>query len=195
MKELVRAMGYALKNVRDAQVGDTVTNAARPRTAPVFYTAKSLVFAGVYPLSGEDYPLLRDALEKLPPQRRQLHVRARSDRARVGFRCGFLGLLAVEIVQERLEGIQPRPHPVGPVASTASIRTSRGVLQVDNPPSSAGRGDRGDPRTVGAPERRRTDAVHRLAHGAIDRRGAFDSMEYLDPQRVSSCRFEIRWPS
>ena len=102
-------VGYVatgLKNVRDAQVGDTVTTAAHPATEPLpgYQAAKSLVFAGIYPVSGEDYPLLRDALEKLHLNDASFTYEPESSVALgFGFRCGFLGLLHMEIVQERLE--------------------------------------------------------------------------------------------
>ncbi|HYO44769.1 MAG TPA: translation elongation factor 4, partial [Candidatus Limnocylindrales bacterium] len=102
-------VGYVatgLKNVREAQVGDTVTTVANPAAEPVpgFQVAKSLVFAGLYPLSGPDYPLLRDALEKLHLNDASFTYEPESSVALgFGFRCGFLGLLHMEIVQERLE--------------------------------------------------------------------------------------------
>src|SRR5674536_104033 len=102
-------VGYiatGLKSVRDAQVGDTVTDAASPASEPLpgYLPAKSLVFAGIYPISGEDYPLLRDAMEKLHLNDASFTFEAESSIALgFGFRCGFLGLLHMEIVQERLE--------------------------------------------------------------------------------------------
>src|SRR6266540_1154324 len=102
-------VGYVatgLKSVRDAQVGDTITNAQRPAPQPLpgYQAAKSLVFAGLYPVTGEDYPLLRDALEKLHLNDASFTYEPESSVA-LGFgsRCGFLGLLHMEIVQERLE--------------------------------------------------------------------------------------------
>src|SRR5207248_8367012 len=95
-------VGYVatgLKSVRDAQVGDTVTNAAAPAAAPLpgYHPAKSLVFAGIYPISGEDYPLLRDALEKLHLNDASFTYEPESSVALgFGFRCGFLGLLHME---------------------------------------------------------------------------------------------------
>jgi GTP-binding protein LepA len=89
-------VGYVatgLKNVREAQVGDTVTSVARPapRPLPGYQAAKSLVFAGIYPVSGEDYPLLRDASRSCTSTT-LVHLRAESSVALgFGFRCGFLG--------------------------------------------------------------------------------------------------------
>ena len=92
--------------MREAQVGDTVTTVAKPATEPLpgYQEAKSLVFSGLYPLSGPDYPLLRDALEKLHLNDASFTYEPESSVALgFGFRCGFLGLLHMEIVQERLE--------------------------------------------------------------------------------------------
>ena len=98
MKQLTAGeVGYiatGLKSVRDAQVGDTVTNAAAPAPAPLpgYQAAKSLVFAGIYPISGEDYPLLRDAMEKLHLNDASFTFEPESSIALgFGFRCGFLG--------------------------------------------------------------------------------------------------------
>ncbi|HEX6920453.1 MAG TPA: translation elongation factor 4, partial [Actinomycetes bacterium] len=102
-------VGYVatgLKSVRDAQVGDTVTTVERPATEPLpgYQAAKSLVFAGIYPVSGEDYPLLRDALEKLHLNDASFTYEPESSVALgFGFRCGFLGLLHMEITRDRLE--------------------------------------------------------------------------------------------
>src|SRR3954447_10399650 len=134
-------VGYVatgLKNVREAQVGDTVTNAAAPASAPLpgYQEAKSLVFAGIYPLTGEDYPLLRDAIEKLHLNDASFTYEPESSVALgFGFRCGFLGLLHMEIVQERLE----REFDLDLIASAPSVEyevtlvNGRGVVLVDNP--------------------------------------------------------------
>ena len=134
-------VGYiatGLKSVRDAQVGDTVTTVARPADEPLpgYQEAKSLVFAGIYPVSGEDYPLLARRAREAPPQRRELHLHPESSVALgFGFRCGFLGLLHMEIVQERLE----REFGLDLIASAPSVEYhvqllhGRGVVVVDNP--------------------------------------------------------------
>src|SRR5258707_6059438 len=134
-------VGYVatgLKNVREAQVGDTITSAdARaPGALPGYKQAKSLVFAGIYPLSGEDYPLLRDAIEKLHLNDASFTFEPESSVALgFGFRCGFLGLLHMEIVQERLE----REFSLDLIASAPSVeyevvRTQgKGLVRVDNP--------------------------------------------------------------
>ena len=134
-------VGYVatgLKSVRDAQVGDTITNADAPAAEPLpgYQEAKSLVFAGIYPVSGEYYPLLRDALEKLHLNDASFTFEPESSVALgFGFRCGFLGLLHMEIVQERLE----REFGLGLIASAPSVEyivvltAGRGEVAVDNP--------------------------------------------------------------
>jgi GTP-binding protein LepA len=187
-------VGYiatGLKSVRDAQVGDTVTDAASPAAEPLpgYLPAKSLVFAGIYPISGEDYPLLRDAMEKLHLNDASFTFEAESSIALgFGFRCGFLGLLHMEIVQERLE----REFSLELIASAPSVEyhvTPMGggpILAVDNPalmPSA------GEIETIEEPWVRLsviTPATYigPLMELSTNRRGTFTSMEYLDPTRV-----------
>ena len=102
-------VGYVatgLKNVRDCSVGDTITLADNPAETPLpgYRPAKPMVFAGFYPIEGEDYRLLRDALEKLQLNDASLVYEPETSQAlKFGFRCGFLGLFHMEIVRERLE--------------------------------------------------------------------------------------------
>jgi GTP-binding protein LepA len=96
----------AIKTVSDAQIGDTITDAAHPTAEafPGFKEMKSMVFAGLYPVEGSEYPELRDALEKLRLNDASFHFEPETSAALgFGFRCGFLGLLHMEIIQERLE--------------------------------------------------------------------------------------------
>lgn len=187
-------VGYVatgLKNVREAQVGDTVTTVAKPATEPLpgYQEAKSLVFAGLYPISGEDYPLLRDALEKLHLNDASFTYQPESSVALgFGFRCGFLGLLHMEIVQERLE----REFDLDLIASAPSVEyrvtltTGRGVVSVDNPAKFPDVGEIEvieEPWvTVGivTPDR----YIGALMELSTSRRGTFHNLEYLDPQRV-----------
>ncbi len=131
-------VGYVatgFKRVRDAQVGDTLTDARRPATEPLpgYQPAKSLVFAGLYPVASSDYPLLRDALEKLQLNDASFTYEPESSVALgFGFRCGFLGLLHMEIVQERLERefdldlLASAPSVEYEVTSRTGAATSRG---------------------------------------------------------------------
>jgi GTP-binding protein LepA len=95
-----------IKKISDAKIGDTITEAARPTTEPFpgFKELKPMVFAGLYPVEGHEYPELRDALEKLRLNDASFFYEPETSAALgFGFRCGFLGLLHMEIVQERLE--------------------------------------------------------------------------------------------
>ena len=187
-------VGYVatgLKNVREAQVGETVTVAKRPapRPLPGFQEAKSLVFAGLYPLSGPDYPLLRDALEKLHLNDASFTYEPESSVALgFGFRCGFLGLLHMEIVQERLE----REFNLDLIASAPSVEYKveltmrRGTVAVDNPAKFP---DVGEIEAIEEPWVRLGIVTPDRYIGSLmelttGRRGTFVNMEYLDPQRV-----------
>lgn len=102
-------VGYiatGFKTVSESRVGDTITNALKPASEPLpgYRKAKPMVFAGVYPVEGEDYPALKDALEKLQLNDASLTYEPETSEAlNFGFRCGFLGLFHMEIIQERLE--------------------------------------------------------------------------------------------
>ena len=102
-------VGYiatGLKTVSECRVGDTITNATKPADSPLpgYRKAKPMVFAGVYPVEGEDYPDLKEALEKLQLNDASLTYEPESSEAlNLGFRCGFLGLFHMEIIQERIE--------------------------------------------------------------------------------------------
>ena len=102
-------VGYVatgLKTVRECRVGDTLTSSSRPAAAPLpgYKQAKPMVFAGIFPTDGEDYPDLREALEKLQLNDASLIYQPETSQAlNFGFRCGFLGLFHMEIIQERLE--------------------------------------------------------------------------------------------
>ncbi len=194
--EVLRAgeVGYVatgFKNVREAQVGDTVTTVANPATEPLpgYVAAKSLVFAGLYPLAGPDYPLLRDALEKLHLNDASFTFEPESSVALgFGFRCGFLGLLHMEIVQERLE----REFDLDLIASAPSVEYrinligNRPQMVVDNPARFPDVGEIDSIEEpwvnlgVVTPDR----YIGSLMELTTNRRGTFLTMEYLDPQRV-----------
>jgi GTP-binding protein LepA len=177
-------------------VGDTLTNAERPaRVAlPGYKQALPLVYAGIYPLRGDDYPLLRDALERLHLNDASFVYEPESSVALgFGFRCGFLGLLHMEIVQERLE----REFDLELIASAPSVeyrvqRTHGGELVVDNPAQMPDAGDieRIDEPWVAAEVVTPTEYIGPIMELTTGRRGEFISMEYLDPQRVDM-HFEV----
>jgi GTP-binding protein LepA len=187
-------VGYVatgLKSVRDCQVGDTITSAARPAASPLpgYKAARPLVFAGIYPINGPDYPLLRDALEKLHLNDASIVFEPESSVALgFGFRCGFLGLLHMEIVQERLE----REFGLELIASAPSVEYlvtltgGRGEVRVDNPAELPGPSEI---EQIAEPWVRvkivtPNTYIGTLMELAKLRRGTFQSMDYLDQVRV-----------
>jgi len=133
-------VGYVIagiKDVRSARVGDTITHAGRPSAAPLpgFKEIKPRVFAGLYPVDSADYDNFRDALEKLRLNDASLHFEPETSQALgFGFRCGFLGLLHMEIIQERLE----REYGLNLITTAPTVVyevvTTKGqVLAVENP--------------------------------------------------------------
>jgi GTP-binding protein LepA len=187
-------VGYVatgLKSVRDCQVGDTMTAAERPAASPLpgYKPAKPLVFAGFYTLAGEDYPALREALEKLHLNDASISFQPETSVALgFGFRVGFLGLLHMEIVQERLE----REFGLDLIASAPSVEyrvtltNGRGEVVVDNP---ARLPPIGDIESIAEPWVKVSvvapaQYIGTLMELATGSRGAFDTLEYLDPTRV-----------
>jgi GTP-binding protein LepA len=193
-------VGYVatgLKNVREAQVGDTITLADAPAAAPLpgYQEAKSLVFAGIYPVSGEDYPDVRDAIEKLHLNDASFTYEPESSVALgFGFRCGFLGLLHMEIVQERLE----REFGLNLIASAPSVEyevlliNRGGTIRVDNPSKLPPVGEIEEIREPWVQLSVVTPSAYigALMELSTNRRGAFKDLEYLDPTRVLM-RFEL----
>jgi GTP-binding protein LepA len=192
-------VGYiatGLKVVQDVQVGDTVTLSANPSVEPLpgYRPAKPMVFAGLYPVDSEDYPMLRDALERLRLNDAALTWEPESsDALGFGFRCGFLGLLHMEIIQERLE----REYGIYLLATAPSVEYEvelRGgaLLKIDNPSEMPSPGDIEDIRepwldiSIIVPSRF-IGAVMELVTG---RRGAYREMVYLDADRVH-LKFEM----
>jgi GTP-binding protein LepA len=181
-----------LKSIRDAQVGDTLTTAARGADAalPGYQEPLPLVFAGIYPLRGDDYPELRDALDKLHLNDAGFVYEPESSAALgFGFRCGFLGLLHMEITQERLE----REFGLDLIASAPSVEyrvklhhRDEEVL-VDNPARMppAGEIETVSEPWVAAQVITPTEYIGPLMELATARRGELGNMEYLDPTRVN----------
>jgi GTP-binding protein LepA len=133
-------VGYVVpgaKNVADTRVGDTITSVARPAAEPLpgYRDAKPMVFSGFYPLDNDKYVELREALEKLKLNDSSVVFEPESSVALgFGFRCGFLGLLHMEVIQERLE----REYGVNLIATTPNVEyvvvtTSGDRKVVDNP--------------------------------------------------------------
>jgi GTP-binding protein LepA len=187
-------VGYiatGLKSVRDARVGDTVTTTLNPAAVPLpgYQVALPLVFAGLYPLSGDDYPALREALEKLHLNDASFTFEAESSAALgFGFRCGFLGLLHMEIVQERLE----REFNLQLIASAPSCKyqvhlsNGKGELLINNPaqlPSPNHIDEIREP-WVNASIVTPSSYIGTIMDLSTDKRGIFDGMEYLDEKRV-----------
>ncbi|HET7646683.1 MAG TPA: translation elongation factor 4 [Candidatus Limnocylindria bacterium] len=188
-------VGYVatgLKSIRDAQVGDTLTSATRGATAPLpgYQEPLPLVFAGIYPLRGDDYPELRDALDKLHLNDAGFVYEPESSAALgFGFRCGFLGLLHMEIVQERLE----REFDLELIASAPSVEYRVKLhhrpdeIVIDNPAQmpNVGEIEQISEPWVAAQVITPTDYIGPLMELATGRRGDFQNMEYLDPKRVN----------
>jgi len=187
-------VGYlaaSIKNVKDTQVGDTITNADYPAHFPLpgYRKATPMVFCGLYPVETNDYDRLRDALEKLHLNDASLVFEPETSAALgFGFRCGFLGLLHMEIIQERLE----REYDLDLITTAPSVvyrvRTAGGeVLSIDNPtnlPPVA------DIAAIEEPVVKATIMVPSDYVGAImelnrEKRGTYLNMEYLSVNRVS----------
>ena len=130
-------LNAAIKDVHGAPVGDTLTLASNPAPAPLpgFQTMQSRVFAGLFPVDAEDYPALREALDKLKLNDAALNFEPENSEAMgFGFRCGFLGMLHMEIVQERLE----REYDLNLISTAPTViyeilLTDGSVLPLDNP--------------------------------------------------------------
>jgi len=186
-------VGYLIAGVRrlgDAKVGDTVTDAARPAASPLpgYKPMKPMVFSGLYPVDTEDYEALKSALQKLALNDAALSFEPETSEALgFGFRCGFLGPLHLEIVQERLE----REYGLQLIATVPNVRyqvlqSDGEVVLVENP---AKMPPPGKVELVEEPFVRVTILVPSAFLGNImklaqDRRGNYIEMEYLDPERV-----------
>jgi GTP-binding protein LepA len=186
-------VGYvvaAIKEVSHTRVGDTILDAENPAAEllPGYQEARPMVFAGLYPTNTDDYEDLRDALERLRLNDASLHYEPETSVALgFGFRCGFLGLLHMEIVQERLE----REFDVDLITTVPNVEyhvklTDGSELRIESPTTLP---DRGRIESISEPivkarilcPSEYIGNVQKLCH---DRRGVFKGMTYLDPQRV-----------
>ena len=186
-------VGYftaSIKTVKDTQVGDTVTDAANPASEPLprYRPAQSLVYCGIHTEDGSKYPDLRDALEKLQLNDASLTFEPESSVALgFGFRCGFLGMLHMEIIQERLE----REFNLDLVTTLPSViynvyKTDGTVVRVDNPHNYP------DPAVIEHAEEpyvkvsiiAPNEYVGNIMPMCQERRGEFKDMQYLDTNLV-----------
>ena len=186
-------VGYiaaSIKTVGDARVGDTVTLASNPASEPLpgYRAVQPMVFCGIYPADGAKYGDLREALEKLELNDASLSFEPETSVALgFGFRCGFLGLLHMEIIQERLE----REYNLDLITTAPSViyritKNDGTVEMIDNPTNYP------DPGTITMAEEPMTEAhiyapneyVGNIMELCQDRRGTFRDMKYIDSDRV-----------
>ncbi len=186
-------VGYitaSIKTVGDARVGDTITTARNPASEPLpgYRKVNPMVFCGIYPADGADYENLRDAVEKLQLNDAALSFEPETSGALgFGFRCGFLGLLHLEIIQERLE----REYDLDLVTTVPSViykinMTDGSQIMIDNPTHYP------DPANIASCEEPFTDAhiyspseyVGTIMDLCQERRGIFINMDYITPSRV-----------
>jgi GTP-binding protein LepA len=193
-------VGYlvaSLRNVRDSRVGDTVLDAHDRATEllPGYRDVKSMVFAGLYPTDSEQYESLRDALEKLALNDASLHYEPESSTALgFGFRSGFLGLLHMEIVQERLE----REFDLNLITTVPTVeyhvyRTDGSLLILENPSNlpDPAEIDRIEEPYVKARIMAPAEYIGGIMKLGQDRRGIYNGMHYLDTARVE---FDFHFP-
>ena len=187
-------VGYiatGFKNVKDCRVGDTITIPSAlgvVEALPGYKPAKPMVFAGIYPVEGNDYPLLRDALDRLKLNDAALFYEPETSNALgFGFRCGFLGLLHMEIIQERIE----REYNLDILATAPSveyyvIRDSGELLKIDNP------SEMPDPGSIEKIEEPVMDIslftpsryIGTIMDLVTTRRGTFKELKYIEAERV-----------
>jgi GTP-binding protein LepA len=186
-------VGYiimGIKEVADLRVGDTLTHADRPAADPLpgYREAVPMVFCGLFPIEGDDYPDLKDALEKLSLNDASLHWEPETSKALgFGFRCGFLGLLHMEIIRERLE----REFTLELLATTPNVRyeiemTNGEVRYISNPVDFPDPGLIAEVREpyIAASILVPAEFVGTVMELTMEKRGTFKDMEYLSTDRV-----------
>lgn len=186
-------VGYitgSIKNVRDARVGDTITNSIHPATEalPGYKKAIPMVFSGIYPVDGADYGELKDALDKLQINDAALSFEYETSIALgFGFRCGFLGLLHMEIIQERIE----REFNIPIITTAPSViyhvfKTNGEAVEITNPTNLPGPSeiDRMEEPMVKVSIITPTDYVGSVMDLCQTRRGTYVNMEYIEETRA-----------
>ncbi|MFC6332474.1 translation elongation factor 4 [Paenibacillus septentrionalis] len=180
-----------VKNVKDTRVGDTITDANRPASEglPGYRRINPMVYCGLYPIDSQDYNDLREALEKLELNDASLRYEPESSTALgFGFRCGFLGLLHMEVIQERIE----REFNIPLITTAPSViyrvtLTNGSVIEIDNPSNypEVGKLDYVEEPFVKANIIVPNDYVGSIMELCQNKRGEFVNMEYLDENRVT----------
>src|SRR6266487_2980464 len=187
-------VGYiatGFKNVKDCRVGDTVTTPdalGHAEALPGYKPAKPMVFAGIYPVEGNEYPLLRDALDRLKLNDASLFYEPETSTALgFGFRCGFLGLLHMEIIQERIE----REYNLDILATAPSVEyhvtpTNGPTVEVDNPSDFPASGDieKIEEPWMDISIFTPTRYIGTIMDLVTTRRGTFQEMKYIEAERV-----------
>jgi len=186
-------VGYlcaSMKEVRSCRVGDTITNDDNPASSPLpgYKKVTSMVYCGIYPAEGEEYNSVRDALEKLQVNDASLTFEPETSIALgFGFRCGFLGLLHMEIIQERLE----REFDLNIIATTPSViykvyKTSGEMIILQNPTNMppVQEIEYMEEPIVNASIMTPTEYVGAIMELCQNRRGVFENMEYMEATRV-----------
>lgn len=186
-------VGYltaSIKNVKDTTVGDTITDADRPcvEALPGYKKVNSMVYCGMYPADGAKYPDLRDALEKLQLNDASLNFEPETSIALgFGFRCGFLGLLHLEIIQERLE----REYNLDLVTTAPGViykvyKTNGDVVELTNPSNlpDASEIDYMEEPIVKAEIMVTTEFIGPIMELCQERRGTYHGMEYIEGTRA-----------
>ena len=186
-------VGYitaSIKNVKDTSVGDTITNAEQPcdEALPGYKKVNSMVYCGMYPADGAKYPDLRDALEKLQLNDAALNFEAETSVALgFGFRCGFLGLLHLEIIQERLE----REYNLDIVTTAPGViykvyKTDGTIVELTNPSNlpPAAEIDYMEEPIVKAEIMVTTEFIGPIMELCQERRGSYKGMDYIEGTRA-----------
>jgi GTP-binding protein LepA len=192
-------VGYLIpgaKDVHDTKVGDTLTNAANPAPGPLpgYKEAKPMVFAGLYPVNADNFAELRDSLEKLRMNDASLIFEPESSVALgFGFRAGFLGLLHMEIIQERLEReYQQELITTVPNVEYRVIKLDKGVALVDNPAfmPPIGEIEHVEEPFIRAQIITPSEYIGNIMKLCTDRRGVYKNTTYIDPSRAD-LRYEL----